>query len=34
MAIYKDFIGLNICIYDPCEADLGSFDYDPDGQDP
>jgi len=27
MAIYKDFLGLNYCIYDPCEIDTGSFDY-------
>ena len=25
MPIYKDFIGLNLCIYDPCETDVGSF---------
>ena len=24
--IYKDFLGLNICIYDPCGPDSGSFD--------
>jgi len=27
MSIYKDFLGLNYCIYDPCETDSGSFDY-------
>lgn len=27
MSIFKDFLGLNYCIYDPCETDSGSFDY-------
>ena len=25
MPIYKDYVGLNICVYDPSEIDTGSF---------